>query len=201
MLDEEALFEKIVEQRRGGFCYELNGLFGALLRALGFDVQRLSARVVRPDSTYGVEFDHMTLLVELGERWLVDVGFGDSFETPLRLDERSLQAQRAGVYRIDDNGDHLTCLRLENGRWKPQYGFSLYPYNLVDFAAGCHYHQTSPASTFTQKRMCTRATADGRITLSDMKLIVTANGTREEHVLRSEREYHLALWEHFGIRL
>jgi N-hydroxyarylamine O-acetyltransferase len=86
VLTDEALFTKIVTHRRGGFCYEANGLFAALLRALGCNVAMLSAGVAKPDGSFSPDFDHMTLLVTLAERWLVDVGFGDSFLEPLRLD-------------------------------------------------------------------------------------------------------------------
>ncbi|HEY2737608.1 MAG TPA: arylamine N-acetyltransferase, partial [Thermoanaerobaculia bacterium] len=92
-LAEEALFEKVVVRRRGGFCYELNGLFAALLRSLGFEVTMLSAGVLRANGDFSPEFDHMALLVNHEERWLVDVGFGDLFRQPLRLDERGPQVQ------------------------------------------------------------------------------------------------------------
>ena len=88
VLDDEALFTKIVTKRRGGFCYEANGLFAALLRELGFDVVMLSAGVANAEGGFGPDFDHMALMVTLDERWLVDVGFGDSFREPLLLDER-----------------------------------------------------------------------------------------------------------------
>ena len=93
ILEDEALFTKIVEHRRGGFCYEANGLFAALLRALGFDVAMLSAEVARAGGGFGPDFDHMTLTVALEQRRLVDVGFGDSFREPLRLDEQGEQVQ------------------------------------------------------------------------------------------------------------
>ena len=98
ILDDDALFEKIVVRRRGGFCYELNGLFAALLRELGFEVAMLSAGVANAQGTFGPDFDHMTLLVAvnddgLAQRWLADVGFGDSFREPLLLDSRQEQAQ------------------------------------------------------------------------------------------------------------
>ena len=76
-LDEEGFVRKIVERRRGGFCYELNGAFAVLLRALGFRVTLLSARVPSEDAKYGPEFDHLVLRVDLEEPWLADVGFGD----------------------------------------------------------------------------------------------------------------------------
>ena len=82
VLADEALFTKIVENRRGGFCYECNGLFAALLRTLGFDVTMLSAEVANAQGGYSQPFDHMTLVVRESQRWLVDVGFGDSFLEP-----------------------------------------------------------------------------------------------------------------------
>src|SRR3954454_20538446 len=87
-LDDQSLFEKIVTRRRGGFCYELNGLFVALLRALGFDVAMLSACVGRSAGDSSLDYDHMALRVTLKHRWLADVLSGDSFREPLRLDER-----------------------------------------------------------------------------------------------------------------
>lgn len=84
VLDEAALFEKIVVHRRGGFCYELNGLFAGLLRRLGFAVTIFSANVLH--GGIPAEIDHLTLLIQLEERWIADVGFGDSSRLPLRLD-------------------------------------------------------------------------------------------------------------------
>src|SRR4051794_25411559 len=77
VLDVDALYAKIVTRRRGGFCYELNSLFAALLREAGFTVSLLSAEVARDDGSLSPPFDHLALLVETEERWLVDVGFGD----------------------------------------------------------------------------------------------------------------------------
>src|ERR1700694_5099663 len=99
-LEEDFFIRKIVERRRGGFCYELNGAFAALLRALGFRVTLLSCRVARQDGSYGPEFDHLTLRVDLEEPWLADVGFGDCFLEPLRLGSRLEQEQTGRVYRL-----------------------------------------------------------------------------------------------------
>jgi len=86
VVDEDAFVRKVVEQRRGGFCYELNGAFAALLRALGFRVTLLSACVARDVGGEGPEFDHLTLRVDLEEPWLADVGFGVSFVEPLHME-------------------------------------------------------------------------------------------------------------------
>jgi N-hydroxyarylamine O-acetyltransferase len=208
VLEDDALFAKIVENRRGGFCYEANGLFAALLRALGFNVAMLSAEVANAAGEFGPNFDHMTLMVSpsalITQRWLVDVGFGDSFLEPLLLDERGEQIQGNRAYRILTDGNHLVLnQRDEDNEWKTQYRFTLQAYGYSDYAEMCRYHQTSPESHFTKSRICSRATEAGRITLSDMRFITTsksgAHQTRDERTLTSEDEYADVLRQRFGI--
>ena len=194
--DETSILDKIVRQRRGGFCYELNGAFAALLRALGFEVELLSARVPRADGTTSPEFDHMTLLVRAGgERWLADVGFGECFLHPLRLDERGPQPDPAGTFTIAQRDGRDWLLSSDE---KPEYLFSLEPHVLADYAGMCRYHQTSPQSTFTQKRLCSLATASGRITLVDGRLLITENGAKREEPVDDWRR---ALHDRFGMEL
>jgi N-hydroxyarylamine O-acetyltransferase len=200
VLEDEALFTKIVERHRGGFCYELNGLFAALLRVLGFDVTMLSAEVANADGAYSQPFDHMTLMVQLDQRWLVDVGFGDSFLEPLLLDDPNEQPRREDLYRIANDGPFFILLRREMNEWKPQYRFTLQAHVYDDYAQMCHYHQTSAQSHFTQKRICSLPTDSGRITISDMHWIETSRvDGRHERTLGSQEEYTKVLRERFGI--
>lgn len=198
VLDEAALYRKVVEFRRGGFCYELNGLFAALLRALGFRVTLLSASVARESGGFGPEFDHLTLRVDLEQAWLADVGFGDSFREPLRLDAGAVQ----NGFRIRSDGEYRTLLRYKDAEgWSEQYRFTLEPRQFSDYANMCRYHQTSPESSFTRRRLCTLATAEGRITLSDLRFIVTERGQVRERALSGEEEFTALLREKFGICL
>lgn len=200
ILDDEALFRKIVENRRGGFCYEANGLFAALLRALGFDVRMLSAGVANAEGGFGPDFDHMTLMVTLEQRWLADVGFGDSFLEPLLLDERGEQVQGRRAFRIVPDGAPLVLMQREDDEWEAQYRFTLQNYGYADYAEMCRYHQTSPQSHFTRARICSRATTEGRVTLSEMRFITTSEqGERKEQTLTSQEEYASILREQFGI--
>jgi len=202
VVDEAATLRKILELKRGGFCYELNGAFAALLRALGFQVTFLSARVARSDGGEGPEFDHLTLRVDLQQAWLADVGFGDSFLEPLRFESEVEQSDPAGTFRlVEDGGRWHMQKQGSDGNWMAQYSFSLQPRRLEEFAAMCDVHQTSPKSSFTQKRICSRATAEGRITLSEMKLIVTSSGGRQETAIGSEEERQRILKRDFGIHL
>jgi N-hydroxyarylamine O-acetyltransferase len=209
-LDEAALFDKLVTRRRGGFCYEQNALFAAVLRTMGYDVSLLEARVRRPDGGFGIPFDHMTLLVRLEVRWLVDVGFGDSFVEPLRLDYVGAQVQPAGVFRVELDGTtgRYSRQQPETG-WRAEYEFYLTPRCLSDFADGCHYHQTAPETSFTQRRVCSLALPGGRVTLTapppgaagPRRLIVTRDGIREERDLEDEAAFVAALRVYCGITL
>jgi N-hydroxyarylamine O-acetyltransferase len=205
-LDPAALFDKIVTRRRGGFCYELNGLFALLLEQLGFSVLRLAARVFNKEDILGPEFDHLTLRVTCPDAnnpaWLVDVGFGDSFLEPLHFDEHGEQANGLQAYRIEpDAAYHTVWERDYDSTWARQYRFDLQPRQLSDFVPMCVWQQTSPESSFTQRRICTRVTPEGRITLSEMRLITTANGQRHERLLDGEEEYQAVLREKFGVIL
>ena len=205
VLDEDLLFAKVVQHRRGGFCYELNGLFAQLLQELGFAVTLISAQVGTADGAFGPAFDHLALLVALDEVYLVDIGFGDSFGRPLRVQERGPQGQGSRAYKISRQGawyvlHEETPAGLEDG-WKPVYRFTPQARQLADFRPMCHYHQTSPSSHFTQKRVCSRATGDGRITLRDQRLIITRGAMREESAIRSEEEFLQALQTHFLITI
>lgn len=199
VLNDDSLFQKIVARQRGGFCYELNGLFAALLRELGFDVRMLSAGVARGDGTYSDEFDHMTLLVTLDERWLADVGFGDSFRVPLKLDYRDEQSDGLRNYKIEGQGEHLVMMQQDQaGDWKPQYRFTLQTHDYPAYEQRCLFQQTSPESHFTKARMCSRAVPGGRLTLSGLRLITTENEKRTERML-DEKEYAEILAQEFGV--
>ena len=201
ILDEDHLFDKIVNQRRGGYCYELNGLFAVALCTLGFNVTLLSAGVWN-GSRFGPQADHLCLLIQLAEPWLADVGFGDCALEPLRLNDSNEQPRGPHrSYRLDPDGDNSYIMyeRLEVSEWVKGYRFSLQPLQLYDFTFGNHYKQTSPDTHFTQKRICTRATLTGRLTLSDFKFIQTIEGQRTERVMANETEWHSVLKEYFDI--
>lgn len=196
VLDEEAVVAKVVDRRRGGFCYELNGAFAALLTALGHDVTLLAARSLG-EHGLGVPYDHLALRVG---PWLADVGFGSHSHYPLRLDERADQADPAGTFLIapapGDDGDLDV---LKDG--VPQYRLETRPRTLADFTTGCWWHRTSPESHFTQSLVCSMLTGTGRVTLSGSTLIHTVDGQRSERELEGDAEVLSAYREHFGIEL
>ena len=207
-LDLDALVRKVLRDGRGGYCYELNGLFAALLRPMGYAADLLSARVTTEGGGVTEDFDHLALLVtspHLSQPHLVDVGFGDAFLQPLPMEDglsRQEGEKAVGLARGDD-GRWGYCEDHGNG-WEAQYLFSTRPRRMAEFEERNRWQQTSPQSHFTQKRVASRVTRTGRVTLTlssgVQRLITTENG------FRSERDIPVAdvarvLEEHFGIRL
>jgi len=203
ILSEDAFYEKIIRHHRGGFCYELNGSFAALLTWLGFKVTMHSARIASESGGFSPEFDHMTLLVGLKDPWLVDVGFGDSFAEPKRLSYSGPQSDNRRIYRITrrPRGRLLSRWNAEKRLWEPQYMFSLRPRKLEDFARRSRYQETSPNSHFKKGRLCTLLTRNGRVTLTDTKLIVTRGRRRSERPVRGREEFDRLLRKWFGMNL
>ncbi|WP_240434982.1 arylamine N-acetyltransferase [Streptomyces sp. YIM 130001] len=199
VLTDEALVAKIVDRHRGGFCYELNGAFAALLRSLGYRVTLLQARVYDEHGELGIPYDHLALRVDTADGvWLADVGFGAHSLYPLAFDEPGDQKDPGGVFRIAQasNGD-LDI--IQNGR--PEYRLDQRPRELAEFRVGAWYHRSSPDSHFTRSLVCSRSTEDGRVTLSGRKLKIAAGGERRSVVLETEDERRAAYREHFGIVL
>lgn len=195
------LFAKVVVKRRGGFCYELNGLFAALLNTLGYDVRLLSCAVHGPRGL-GPPFDHLALSVGTGDdprRWLVDVGFGRHSAYPLELDADGDQDDPNGVFRLQvlANGD-LDVWR--DGR--PQYRVEPRPRGLSDFEPTCWWQQTRPGSHFRAGPVCSLLTGSGGfLTLAGHQLISTEGGERTETPLGSDEQVLAAYEQYFGVRL
>ena len=198
-LSVPAFYDKIVHRLRGGFCYELNGLFAWLLEQLGYRVSLLSARVASAGSL-SPEFDHLTLLVESDAQWIADVGFGEWSMEPLVM-ERFDDQQNGGGYSLIEEAGSWTVRKPIEGGWEPQYVFSLTPHSLEEFEARCRFHQTSPESHFTRKPVCSIATPDGRITLSGHRVIVSSGGRREEREVEGAEAYRSVLSKEFGVDL
>lgn len=216
VLEEKRLLDKVVGARRGGFCYELNGSFGALLAALGYDVALLAARVYGEEGRLGIPYDHLALRVRTvdGGDWLADVGFGAHSHLPLAFGDRGEQKDPGGTFRIVEAGPDAAGVRGGHGTveaadldvfrdGRAQYRLETRPRVLGDFVAGAWWHSTSSVSHFTRSLVCSRVTEEGgRITLSGRKLTVTAaDGTREERELEADEEILGVYRERFGIEL
>lgn len=196
-LDTAAVYDKVVAQRRGGFCYELNSLFLTLLQHLGFRGRMISASIFDDNGTPGPRFDHMAIVVEAGADYLLDVGFGDLFVAPLEIAPGREQHDGRNYFRIDphDSG-YVLAMSPDGNAFQPKYTFTLDAQNISDFEPSCYDKQINPDSYFVRNIVCTRPTDAGRITLFNDRLIerrheqrIISEITGEDHrkeVLRSE---------------
>lgn len=198
-LDVEAYFRKVVLKHRGGFCYELNGLFNWLLQSLGFNSRLASATVKRPDGGWTLSGSHACLIVELEKPYLVDVGFGDSVRVPLPLSGEERE-DVSGTYRLaklEDGCFNLQKWQNENG-WETLYRLDTSLRSLNDFEEVCQYNQTSPQSPFTRRPLVTLATPAGRLTLSGNKLTTTRRDKKHQTVI-DDKDMPTVLKQYFGI--
>ena len=203
-LNIDSIFAKIAGSRRGGFCYELNNLFHHLLANLDFSVHFISCMVYRPDAdNFAADFGHVANVVTIGEeRWLADVGFGDGFIRPLRIEFETPQEQRGVIYILEKRDDGVYLKKSADGReFVCMYKFSLAPRKIEAFKEMCVFHQRSPLSPFTQRKICTLPNPEGRITLTQNSLVTTKNGVRESRELSGDQEFGQLLETIFGITL
>ncbi len=199
-LDVEAIFTKLVDERRGGWCYEMNGLFAGVLEALGFVVRRVSGAVGRARRGDRADGTHLVLIVTLDEtRWIADVGFGDGFLEPLPL-EPGVYRQDFLEFRIARDGERWTVHSHEFSG-ADRFDFTTEPRTLDSFAAPCHELQTSPESGFVQKTVCQRFLPDGILTLRGAVLRhVTKHGAIDRVITHAD-EYAKVLADRFDLRL
>lgn len=198
-LSIDKIFDKIVNQNRGGFCYELNGLFYELLIALGFNAKRVSARVYDQNKGYGKEFDHFAIIVTINNTdYLTDVGFGEFAFEPLELRLGKIQNDARGNYQIDKfQDDYFIVNQIKNGKPAPEYIFKNIKREFTEYEEMCKYHQTSPLSHFTTKRLISLPTENGRITISGNSLKIEEFESTRVSEIKNETEFNELLQKLF----
>lgn len=190
---------KIVDQGRGGWCFEVNGAFGALLEALGFDVNLLGAAVLLQGPSAVI--DHLTLEVTLDEPWLVDVGFGEGFIIPLALNRSDPQDGGDGSYQFLASPQGTTLARLDQtGVPSANYRFKRVVHRLADFDEASQRLQTDPASPFIEKPFATRLLDGGpdRVTLLRDRVKTLRDGVWSEEPV-SPADWNQVLRHRFGL--
>lgn len=194
------IFDKIVRRRRGGYCYECNGLFAWLLRELGFPVTLLSARLVGADARPGADFEHLRLAVEAsGRRWLADVGNGSGLTEPVpHSPGRYSSGGRECLVRRDGVWWRTELAGSDGQPPRPDWMWTATPRRLSDFAERNVFQQTSPDSHFTAQRICVLLTDTGRVALVDGVLSERVDGRLTEHPVPPDQE-PVVLRERFGI--
>jgi len=199
------LYQKIIHDRRGGYCYELNVLFHNLLMQCGFNTTMIGGRLHHGNNKYGREFEHMALVVEMhGRKWLVDVGYGDFSLVPLALTPGEIQSDGRNYYQIIDpvvvdGRSYLGVAKWSTTKqdFKIDYIFTTIPRVLEDFEAMNEFHQTSPESHFRRSLIVTLPTREGRISMINNKLIRTENGKRQVKIIQGEEHRDKILEKYF----
>jgi N-hydroxyarylamine O-acetyltransferase len=201
-LGPDLIYQKVVTNKRGGFCYELNGLFYYLLKNIGFKVKLISGRVFQKDGNYSPEFDHLAIIATINsDDYLVDVGFGKFSLEPLLLKLNCTLDDQFGQFEFDRyDTEYFRINQRTNGSLKPLYIFKNLARNLEDFGDMCHYHQTSAESSFTKNKVISIFTSNGRITLSENQVKVTTEAV-EKILVHDPKQFDYMLNQYFNIKL
>lgn len=204
-LDLPSLQRKLVDSRRGGYCYEHNGVLRAALEAIGFKVTGLGGRVrwnSPPDSPLGPK-THMLLKVDLPDGpYLADAGFGACvLDAPLRLVADVEQTTAMGTYRITETDGRLWLAAKRSGGWRAMYVFDLIPQLQSDYDLGNWYTSTNPSVPFPTTLVMERVTHDRRFKLVNRHLIIEARDGEQvsTRMLESASELRQVLDETFNV--
>lgn len=198
--DASSSVDKIVELGRGGWCFEVNGAFTELLRAIGFDVIMLGAAVLLSGPNTVIE--HLTLEVMVDEPYLVDVGFGECFINPLALNRTGPQEGGDGTYEFIASPQGTTLTKHVDGIPAAQYRFKRVAHQLAEFEPVSNSMQVDPNKHWKHKPFATRLLDGGpdRVTLTTDKLKIVRDGVVEERPV-SDAEWDETLHQWFGFRL
>lgn len=196
-LELNAIFDKLVERRRGGWCYEMNGLFGAALEAIGFDVTRLSCGVMRQDGGDERMGTHLALMVNREGQWLCDAGFGGSLLEPLPL---AAGARKDAPYTVSlEQTDDGYWRFTERAETPFSYDFRAEPADEALLTAKRDWQATHPASNFTLNSVAMKRHHDGQLILRGRVLTERGPGGTATHTVTDADEFVATLAERFGI--
>lgn len=201
-LEPAALCDKLVHRARGGYCFELNGLFLMALQAIGFAARALLARVHLTGTPSGREHQ-LTLVTLQGREWIADVGFGGlGPRTPMPLELNRSTTHDGQTFRLLDAGPFGTMLQTQKkAQWLNLYSFDLEHVFPADIVCGNHFTSTHPSSFFTIARVAALPTPQGRVSLFNRTLrTVTPQGEQVQELAEGQA-YLDALKTHFGIEL
>lgn len=201
-LAPERVFEKLVTQRRGGYCFEQNQLFLRALRQVGFEARPLLARVWLMADEVQPHTHTFNLVTLNGQPWIADAGFGGDFTPPMPLEpNRAAEAPGGVFYRLIEEERGWMLQRDGGTGWQDQYSFQLTPVEACDLEMGNHWTATRRQTRFTTLRIVSRALPDGRAGLIDRELSVSRNQHTEERSISTLAEYRALLADIFDLHL
>ncbi|TCS93842.1 arylamine N-acetyltransferase family protein [Hazenella coriacea] len=203
-MSPEQVFVKVVEEGRGGLCYEVNSLLYQVLHELGYQVDLISGGFWNSEkSSWDPECSHLALAVHLDRPYLFDVGVGGGFIHPIPFVNGHIYSDQSGDYRMDQDRSNQNLFILqkqEEGQWRDFIKFDTTPRNLEEFDEMCTQLQSDLNSIFTQSRVCSRLTENGRVSLSEEYLTITVHGEKKKYPIHSEEEWQQHLYDYFQIK-
>jgi N-hydroxyarylamine O-acetyltransferase len=202
-LEPSALFRKIVTHKRGGYCYEVNSFFAMVLQAFGFQLQCLLARVLYGFSNFRPRSHQLLLVTAENESWIADVGFGSCcLREPLRLAPGVVSEQGADSFRLKTEAGQTYILEaMLAGRWQDLYAFTLEPFDLVDYEPFNYWNSTSPHVRWTQQKICTIPTKDGRVVAIEREFKIHGRQGTQTITAKTHEDYLELLRAHFGLEI
>jgi N-hydroxyarylamine O-acetyltransferase len=198
-LDPDHIFRKLVDEQRGGWCYEMNGLFGRVIQSIGFPVRYVAGAVGRATRGDSVEGNHLVLIVTLEKPWIADVGFGDGFIDPLPL-APDMYRQGFLDYAVEQHEERW-IVHVHEFAGADSFDFTLQPRAMSYFTRQCHELQTSPDSGFVRTTVCQRFVPDGIVTLRGAVFRRVSSGGAVDRTIEDADDYLSVLDEHFGLRV
>ncbi|MBN3864026.1 arylamine N-acetyltransferase [Pseudomonas frederiksbergensis] len=205
LIDLPSIEQKVLHGGRGGYCYELNNLFLALLQTLGFDARGITGRVVmnQPEGAWTARTHRLSLVTLGGVRYITDVGFGGMVPTaPLILDTEAEQLTPHEPYRIERHADGYTLRANVGGEWRAMYIFDLQRQEDIDYTLGNWYVSTHPDSSFVKQLMVARTGEGWRRTLNNGSFAIHRMGGESERRQVADAQELIGLLEsEFGIRV
>ena len=201
-LEPSDLFTKIVTRKRGGYCYEVNSFFAMILRSFGFDVQCLLARVLHGSSTIRRRSHQLLLVTVENQPWIADVGFGSCcLREPLLLNSDAIQKQGPDQFKLRADAGMYILAAMFGGRWQDLYSFTLEPFLLEDYEPYNYWNSNSPRVRWTQQKVCTIPTKDGRVVAVDWEFKIHSGQNTDIIQAKNHGEYCELLQEYFGLEI
>ncbi|WP_010173462.1 arylamine N-acetyltransferase family protein [Bacillus coahuilensis] len=202
-MNPEEVIHKILGNHRGGLCFEVNSLLYSVLKELFYDVHYISARFWNEDKqSWNRDCSHLALMVNIEDhQYLVDVGVGGGFLTPLLIQDRCIHLDHHGEFKVEktaSENEFIIVKRVEE-QWERLFKISTTPRALHEFEEMCEITQTDRDSIFTQKKLCSLMNDQGRVSLTDQYIKKTSGGEVVKKDITSQSEWILALKEHFTI--
>ncbi|WP_210610574.1 arylamine N-acetyltransferase family protein [Priestia flexa] len=201
-INPKEVFDKVVRNKRGGLCFETNSLLYTILTKIGFEVRLISGAFWNEtQESWNKDCTHLALCVEIsGKSYLADIGIGGGFFEPLLIEDRYTYKDHNGEYQVVKRNDEW-IVQEKNNNWQDLFKFSLQSRKLEDFYGACRYYEQDSTSFFRQKKLCSVATKNGKISLSSNTLKITNGLNKRETAINSEDEFRAKLKEYFDIVL